>query len=246
LHVIPAFAGMTNSATIDLKLRFLKGSAMKKILLLLLCVSLSACARDFPVSPLNVDEQKSEAELRGIDDTDAQLALASMYVLHNRIDDADHILSALAVKDGKSPRVLAWKAANDCKKVGRRGPWLMGFDKLYMVRGCLADLDGALAVAPDDFVVQMVQMTTGADVDMFGSLERAAATRDRVDAMLKKQPDALPPDTLAQFQVVAATIDRKLGHKDKAAARLVLAAPLVKAESTRDQFMREQGLLATR
>jgi len=219
---------------------------MKKLWLLLLCVSLAACARDFPVSPLNVDEQKSEVELRSMEDNDAQLALASMYVLHNRIDDADGILSSLAVKDGKNPRVLAWKAANDCKKIGRRGPWLMGFDKLYMVRGCLADLNAALAAAPDDFVVQMVQMTTASDVDMFGSLERAAATRDRVDAMLKKQPDALPADTQAQFQVVAATIDRKQGQKDKAAARLALAAPLIKAESTRDQFMREQGLLATR
>ncbi|MDB5800177.1 MAG: hypothetical protein JWL63_1116 [Rhodocyclales bacterium] len=223
---------------------------MKKQCQLLMCVlmsvSLAACARDFPVSPLTADEQKSEVELRGIDDSDAQLALASMYVLHNRIDDADGILTGLAVKDGKNPRVLAWKAANDCKKVGRRGPWLMGFDKLYLVRGCLADLDASLAVAPDDFVVQMVQMTTAADVDMFGSLERAAATRDRVDAMLKKQPDALPADTHAQFQVVAATIDRKQGQKDKAVARLALAAPLVKTESTRNQFVREQELLATR
>ncbi|MDB5813137.1 MAG: hypothetical protein JWN23_254 [Rhodocyclales bacterium] len=121
----------------------------------------------------------------------------------------------------------------------------MGFDKLYMVRGCLADLDAALAAAADDFVVQMVQMTAASDVDMFGSLERAAATRDRVDAMLKKQPDALPADTQAQFQVVAATIDRKLGQKDKAAARLALAAPLIKAESTRDQFMRARGALRT-
>jgi len=219
---------------------------MKHIWMLLLCVSLAACARDFPISTLTADEQKSEAELRGIDDNDAQLALASMYVLHNRIDDADGILMSLVTKDGKNPRVLAWKAANDCKKVGRRGPWLMGFDKLYMVRGCLADLDGALAAAPDDFVVQMVQMTTASDVDMFGSLDRAAATRDRVDAMLKKQPDALPPDTHAQFQIVAATIDRKLGQKEKAVARLNVAGPLVKAESTRNQLMREQGLLATR
>lgn len=219
---------------------------MKHLWMLLLCVSLAACARDFPVSAFTPDEQKSEVELKGIDDNDAQLALASMYVLHNRIDDADGILTKLVEKDGSNPRVLAWKAANDCKKVGRRGPWLMGFDKLYMVRGCMADLDGALAKAPDDFIVQMVQMTTASDVDMFGSLDRAAATRDRVDAMLKKQPDALPPDTNAQFQIVAAAIDRKQGAKDKAAARLGVAAPLVKAESTRNQLLREQGLLAAR
>ncbi len=219
---------------------------MKKTGWLLACVLLAACARDFPVTALSPDEQKSEAELHAMQDNDAQLTLASMYVLHNRIDDADAILSPLAVKDGKNPQVLAWKAANDCKLAGRRGPWLMGLDKLWMVRGCLADLETALSGAPDDFTVQMVHMTTASEVDMFGSLARAAATRDRVDALLKQQPAALPPDTQAQFQIVAAAIDRKQGHLDKARTRLAMAAPLIQTESTRGQLAQEQGQLVTR
>lgn len=214
--------------------------------LALACVLFTGCARDFPVSALSTDEQKSEAELRAMQDVDAQLTLAGMYVQHNRIDEADGILSDLAAKDAKNPQVLAWKAANDCKKAGRRGPWLMGLDKLWMVRGCLADLDAALAAAPDDFVVQMVHMSTSSEVDMFGSLARAAATRDRVDAMLKQQPDSLPPDTQAQFQIVAAAIDRKQGHMEQARARLAAAVPLIQTETTRGQFAQEQALMATR
>ena len=220
--------------------------SMKTMGLLVGCVLFTACARDFPVSALNADEQKSEAELRAMQDADAQLTLASMYVQHNRIDEADGILSDLAVKDAKNPQVLAWKAANDCKKAGRRGPWLMGVDKMWMVRGCLADLEGALAAAPDDFVVQMVQMSTASEVDMFDSLERAAATRDRIDAMLKQQPATLPPDTQAQFQIVAAAIDRKQGHMDQARARLAAAAPLIQTETTRGQLAQEQALMVMR
>lgn len=215
---------------------------MKTIWLLPLCALLAACARDFPVIAPSADERQSEAELRAMADDDARLALASMYVLQNRIDDADLILSELAVKDGKNPQVLAWKAANDCKKAGRRGPWLMGLDKLWMVRGCLADLDAALAAAPDDFVVQMVYIATASDVDMFGSLDRAAATRDRIDAAINARPDELPPDTRAQFQIIAAAIDRKQGHADKAVARLAVAEPLVKTENTRGQLERERAL----
>ncbi len=223
----------------------MKTISMKTMGLLVGCVLFTACARDFPVNALNADEQKSEAELHATQDPDAQLTLASMYVLHNRIDEADSILSGLAAKDGKNPQVIAWKAANDCKLAGRRGPWLMGIDKMVMVRGCLADLDNALAAAPDDFVVQMVQMTTASEVDKFDSLARAAATRDRIDAQLKQQPGTLPPDTHAQFQIVAAAIDRKQGHMDKARARLAVAVPLITTESTRNQLAQEQALMVT-
>ena len=81
----------------------LTGGIMKTIGLVLACMLFTGCARDFPVSALSSDEQKSEAELSVMQDADAQLTLASMYVQHNRIDEADGILSDLAVKDAKNP-----------------------------------------------------------------------------------------------------------------------------------------------
>lgn len=222
----------------------MKTMGMKTIGMLWACMLVTACAQDFPVVELNPDEQKFEAELQATSDSDAQLTLASMYVMHNKIDKADSLLSSLVVEDGKNPQVLAWKAANDCKKAGRRGPWLMGLDKMWLVRECLADLDNALAAAPDDFVVQMVHMSTASEVNMFDSLSRAATTRDRIDSFLQKQPDAIPPDTNAQFQIVAAAINRKQGQMDAARARLAVAAPLATTESTRSQLAHEQEQLA--
>lgn len=197
-----------------------------------LTLLLSGCAQEFALIPFSPEQQASEAQLRALPDMDAKLALAGMYVQHNRIDDADALLSELARSAPDNAQVRAWHGANDCKKAGRKGPWLMGLDKLYLVYRCLDDVQVALAAAPDDFTVQMVQMNTGAEVDMFGSLDAAARTLDRVDAMLARGNSGLAPDVIAQVHVTAAKIERRRGNTTQARGRLVQAARLAATPTT--------------
>lgn len=205
-------------------------------------VALAGCAQQFPVSPLSAEETAFEQSLRSEDGAEAKLALAQMYFMHNRIDEADALLDVVVQAEPGNAQALAWQGANDCKRAGRRGPWLMGFDKLYLVKQCLDQIEGALKKAPDDFVVQMVQMNTAAEVDMFGALERAQGTVARVEAGLDRA--GLPHDAQAQFLVTAAKVARKSGQTAQAAAYLERAVKLESSITTRTDIESERARLA--
>lgn len=221
---------------------------MKRRLLpaLILAAGLVGCAQHFPISDLTSDERLFEETLRSDQSSDAKLALAQMYFTHNRIDEADTILGPLVKAEPKNAQAAAWYGANNCKKAARRGPWLMGLDKLYLVKSCLDEVEQALASASDDFVVQMVHMNNGAEVDVFGSLERAKSTKIRVEKSLTANPKILPNDAQAQFYVTAAKIERKAGNASKAATYLDRAATLEAAEKTRKEIDAERQKLVSK
>jgi hypothetical protein len=209
-------------------------------------LALAGCAQVFPVQPLSADERSYEQQLRATADTDAKIALGQLYFMHNQIDQADAVLAPVVVAEPKNGAALAWYGANNCKLAARRGPWLMGMDKLWLVRSCLAEVDQALALAPTDFNVQMVHMETGHTVNMFGSLDKAAATQAQVEKFIAAQPGALPPDARAQFWVTASRIERKRNNTARAAQLLELAGKDATAPSTRDSVLQERVALNTK
>ncbi len=108
--------------------------------------------------------------------------------MHNRIDEADALLRELVKENPDDMTAKAWFAANECKIAGRTAPWLLGMEKLYLVWDCLKDLDEAAQKAPDDFTVLLVQMNTDAEVDMYGSMQRA------LDTLARRMPTRRRPD----------------------------------------------------
>jgi len=207
-------------------------------------LALAGCAQVLPVVPLSADERQYEQSLKSTADTDAKIALGQLYFMHNEIDRADAVLAPVVAAEPKNAQALAWYGANNCKLAGARGPWLMGLDKLVMVRSCLQQVDQALALAPKDFTVQMVHMETGAAVDKFGSLDRAAATQKEVERTLAASPQALPADARAQFWVTAARIERLRGNAARAAQLLEVAAKDASAPTTHDSIAQERRVLS--
>jgi tetratricopeptide (TPR) repeat protein len=175
-------------------------------------VMIAGCAQTFEIKPLSTEEQQFEKTLRTDASNDGKLALGQMYFTTNRIDEADTLLTQVVNAEPKNAQAIAWQGANNCKIAARKGPWLAGMDKLVLVKKCLKQVDSALAMTPDDFTVQMVHMNTGAEVNMFGALQRAMETKARVEARFTSNPNALPSDALAQFYVTAARLERKSGN----------------------------------
>lgn len=205
--------------------------------------ALAACSQSFPPQPLGPEDRAFEQSAGAQPDADTRVALGQLYFTHNLLDQADAVLAPVVEAEPANAQALAWYGANNCKLAGRRGPWLMGLDKLYLVKRCLDQTDKALAMAPQDFVVQMVHMETGREVDMFGSFERAQRTRQAIEKTLAAQPEALPPEALAQFHVAAARIDRKLGNAGAAAQQLERAAVLARTQPVKDSINAERRLL---
>jgi uncharacterized protein HemY len=229
---------LTSSKTARRPATLLKAASAAALL------ALAGCAQVLPVLPLSPDERQYEQSLQSAADNDAKVALGQLYFMHNDIDRADQVLKPVVAADPKNAQALAWYGANNCKLAGRRGPWLMGLDKLLMVRECLQQVDQALAMAPKDFVVQMVHMETGQAVDKFGSLDRAAATQKQVEGELAARPQALPADARAQFWVTAARIERKRGNTARATQLLEQAAKSASAPTTHESIVQERRLLA--
>ncbi len=207
-------------------------------------MTLAGCAQTFPKLPLSPDEQQYEKQLQSAADNDAKVALGQLYFMKNEIDRADEVLSPVVANDPTNAQARAWHGANDCKRAARRGPWLMGMDKLYMVKDCLDQIEAAYKLAPQDFTVQMVRMETGQLVDKFGSLDRAIATQAQVEQLLKTNPEALPAEARAQFRVTAARIERKRGNAERAKALLDEAKVDATVPTTQDSIAQERRLLA--
>ena len=106
-------------------------------LLVLAAGLLGGCAREFPEVPMSAADAKFAKDLAGQTDPDSRLAYGKLMFMHNHIDEADAALAPLSKAEPDNAEALAWRAANDCKIAGRRGPWLMGLDKLWLVRNCL-------------------------------------------------------------------------------------------------------------
>jgi hypothetical protein len=215
----------------------------KSFAVCIVALGIAGCAREFPVTPLSADEQRWESEIKSIASTDAMLTLGQMYFLHNRIDEADVLLKDLVAQEPDNAQAQAWYGANNCKKAGRRGPLLMGLDKLYLVHQCLEEIEQALRRQPDDFVVQMVQMNTGAEINMFESLDRARLTMERVSERLRHSPTLFSSDMAAQFYVTAAKIERISGNWATAAQIIEGAAALNATDATKELIAAERNAL---
>jgi hypothetical protein len=180
----------------------------KALSLLAAAALLTGCALEFPETAWSPEEQARLRELQPQTDFDSRLELARLFFMHNRIDDADALLRSLVQEEPGDLEAVAWDAANRCKIAGRKGPWLLGFDKLYLVWDCLSDLDEAVKQAPDHFTVLLIQINTGAEVDMFGSLERAAANWEPLAKKIAKKPEDYTPTARAAFFEASANLEK--------------------------------------
>jgi tetratricopeptide (TPR) repeat protein len=206
-------------------------------------VWVAGCAQQFEVKPLTADEQQFEKTLLAEASNDSRLALGQLYFTNNRIDEAHALLSQVAGAEPRNAQAQAWQGANNCKMAGRKGPWLMGLDKLYLVKQCLNQIDAALAMAPDDFTVQMIHMNTGAEVNKFSALERALQTKTRVEARIAASPGTMPADALAQFYVTAARLERVNGNHPGARNYIDKASALQSTPTTRHSIEAEKRQL---
>jgi tetratricopeptide (TPR) repeat protein len=216
---------------------------VKFVFVITAIVALAGCAQTLPVQSLSADEKAYEQTLLAEKGSEAKVALGQLYFTHNLIDSADAVLRPVVAAEPQNAQALAWYGANNCRKAGARGPWLMGMDKLYMVKQCLDQTERALAMAPNDFVVQMVQMNTGLEVDKFGSLDRAIKTKSAIERNIAAAPKAIPGDALAQFYVSAARIERELGNANAAQNNLERATRVASATDTKQSIDSERKLL---
>lgn len=191
-------------------------------LLVLAAGLLGGCAREFPEVPMSAADAKFAKDLAGQTDPDSRLAYGKLMFMHNHIDEADAALAPLSKAEPDNAEALAWRAANDCKIAGRRGPWLMGFDKLWLVRNCLDDLDRAGKLAPQDFTVALVRMRTGAEVNVMGSLDTAKSIRTDLAPKLA----TLPASARAAYLIASARIEAADGKPAEERKLLEQAAAL--------------------
>jgi tetratricopeptide (TPR) repeat protein len=179
----------------------------KTVLALAAAAFIGGCGKEFPETPWSPADLEMRQAVEHQTDYDSRLELARLYFMHNRIDEADALLRELVEENPEDMTAKAWFAANECKIAGRTGPWLLGMEKLYLVWDCLKDLDEAVQKAPDDFTVLLVQMNTDAEVDMYGSMQRALDTRARLEKQIEAKPDDYPPSARSAFFETAAHIE---------------------------------------
>lgn len=179
----------------------------KTVLAVAAAAFIGGCGKEFPETPWSSADIELRRAIEHQIDYDSRLELARLDFMHNRIDEADALLRELVKENPDDMTAKAWFAANECKIAGRTGPWLLGMEKLYLVWDCLKDLDEAAQKAPDEFTVLLVQMNTDAEVDMYGSMQRALDTRARLEKQIETRPDAYPPSARSAFFETAARIE---------------------------------------
>jgi len=196
-----------------------------------LCVLLLGCAREFAPRDYSEEDRAFRDALMEESDFESRLALARLHFEHNELDAADAILRVLVQEDPDEPQALAWYGASNCKLAGRAQPWLLGFRKLYLVHACLDQVREAAAQAPDDVTVQLVLINTGATVDMFGSLDSAQKSLDRLLKDGNVQGD-FPPSARAHIFLAAAEVRRARGDAQTAQGYLERVLALNADQST--------------
>ncbi len=168
---------------------------------LIFCLLATACSQEFAEIPLSQESIDFIDMLQHETDADSQLEIARIKFTHNSIDEADELLHALVKVHPEHWEAQAWYGANNCKLAARKGPWLMGFDKLYGVWNCLNQVQTAYDHASDNFTIQMVLVNTFAEVNMFGSLDKAWDVLGTILSQIEDRPEHFPPtEQVAAFE----------------------------------------------
>ncbi len=167
---------------------------------------LTGCSQEFPKQAWSKNDTSYRQVLIQQNDYDSRLELGRLNFLHNYIDEANTLLSQAVSENPDDMEAKAWYAANNCKIAGRKGPWLMGLDKLYGVWKCLEDIQMAVANAPHNFTVRMIQINTDAEVDMFGSRNRAAKSMQQLLAEIAEKPNLYDATALTAAYEAAARL----------------------------------------
>jgi len=171
----------------------------------MVCISLlPGCSQEFPQKPWSHMDVDYLQVLEAQKDFDSRLEIARLNFSHNLIDEADSLLSKLVKENPNDMEVKAWYAANNCKIVGRKGPWLMGLDKLYGVWVCLEDLQSALDAASDNFTVQMIYINANIEVNMFLSFDKATVLLEKLLTKIDERPNLYEPT--AQVAIFEAAV----------------------------------------
>ncbi|WP_045227325.1 tetratricopeptide repeat protein [Methyloterricola oryzae] len=192
---------------------------MIKPILCLIAVTLllTGCSRSFPEIPWLPKEQQRQRELQGNIDFASRLELARLYFQHNRIDEASEILDPLVSEQPNNQEAKAWHAANRCKLAERRGPWLLGIDKMVLLWSCMTELERAGHHAGDNLSVALAEIYTDTEVEVFGAKRRAYQAKDRLQQRIESKGEAYTTPEKAAFYQAAALLAFR--HGDSAGAR---------------------------
>lgn len=180
---------------------------------MLLVILLTGCSQNFPEIPWSESDLSYRQTLNEQNDYDSRLELARLDFTHNFINDADGLLSQLVAENPEDMEAKAWYSANNCKLAGRKGPWLLGFDKLYDVWRCLSDLQVAAEKAPENFTISMIQINTYAEVDMFRSRKRATILLEEMITQIDKKPNFYSNEAKIAIYEAATNLNKFIANK---------------------------------
>lgn len=173
---------------------------------------LSGCSREFPETPWLANEQQQRLALEGKTDFASRLELGRLDFMHNRLDDADALLTPLIHEQPNDFEAKAWHAANRCKMAERRGPWLLGLDKVVLLWDCLTELERAGHHARENLSVALAQMYTDTEGAVFGARRRAFQARDGLQQRIEARPGDYTAIQKASFFEAAAELEAHNGN----------------------------------
>jgi hypothetical protein len=155
---------------------------------------------DFPVVAYSDQELQLITELA--EDSSAKTELGALYSLHNELDKAEHLLSAALKSEPDDPLAQAWLGATRAKQAGAMFDPLMGLVKLYRLHAACADVDAAVAQAPDNFEVHMVRLATFAPTALLNcSIETAMLDEIWFKQYFAAQGQHAPLELKLQFKL---------------------------------------------
>jgi len=101
-------------------------------------------------------------------DIDLLIELGQLLSNHNRIDEANTLLTQAVALAPNNPLANAIYASNRGKQAGAMFDPLMGLYKLGKLKAAMSDLNDAALAAPNDFNVRLVRLLTFAFVGEIG------------------------------------------------------------------------------
>ncbi|QSA98899.1 hypothetical protein [Methylococcus sp. EFPC2] len=206
----------------------------------LLLILLSGCSREFPPIPWMPADDGRRLALQEKTDFASRLELGRLEFLHNGIDEADRLLTPLVHEQPNNLEAKAWHAANRCKLAERRGPWMLGLDKVVLLWSCLTELERAGHHAGDNLSVALAQIYTDTEVSVFGTRHRAYQARDRLQQRLEAKPQSYAPADQASFYEAVAALearyDNATGARDYLSRVIALNADADSVERARQKL----------
>lgn len=184
---------------------------------------LAGCAKEFPLQTYTQQETEYVNMLKSSDDVSSRTELARLYFEHNELEKADSLLEKLAAENKDNAEVLAWYGANNCKIAGKKGPWLLGIDKIFLAKACLQQIQDALKKDSENFTIQMIALHTGAAVNAFDSLNMARAEMQKIAGDITKKSDAYTPAALFNYHYASALVELAAENRDAAKEHLTKA-----------------------